>query len=76
MDEIMNNNTNGIDSTSTIYTTDNISTLAFTVNTTWDFLNNYYEWPKGVPDYSFEKKYTPKWHIKEGYKNQMKIMWD
>ena len=23
-----------------------------------------------------EEKYTPKWHIAQGYKNQIKSMWD
>ncbi len=88
MDEIMNSDTSGwgdignttftsgTDSNPMIYATNTTSALAFTTNTTWDFLNNYYTWPKGVSDYSIEKKYTPKWHIKLGYKNQIKTMWD
>ena len=58
------------------YTFGTMNNLFFTTNTTWSFLNNYYEWPKGVSDQSFEKKYTPKWHTILGYKAQMKIMWD
>jgi len=60
------------------YTTDNYngSILSLTSNTTWDYLNNFSKWPKGVSDESFEKKYMPKWHIKLGYKNQIKTMWD
>lgn len=64
------------------YTTDNTNEnyngciLSLTQNTTWDYLNNYSVWPKGVSDESFEKKYTPKWHIILGYKNQMNTMWD
>lgn len=63
------------------YTTDNTagsyngSILSLTSNTSW-ILNNYYTWPKGISDASFEKKYTPKWHINLGYKNQIKTMWD
>ena len=52
------------------------SILNFTTNTTWSHLNNFEEWPKGVSDASFEKKYKPKWHIKEGYTYQLKHMWD
>jgi hypothetical protein len=50
--------------------------LNFTTNSSWSFINDYYEWPKGVANYSFEKKYTPKWHITKGYKNQIGSMWD
>ena len=50
--------------------------LSLTPNTTWDFLNNYEMWPKGVSDPSTEFKYVPKWHILLGYKNQMCSMWD
>lgn len=59
------------------YTTGNYdgSILSFTPNTSWN-LNDYSEWPKGVSDASFEKKYTPKWHILLGYKNQIESMWD
>lgn len=52
------------------------SILSYTTNTSWDFLNNYDKWPKGVIDYTFEKKYTPKWHILLGYKNQINAMWN
>ena len=85
MDEIMNNDTSGWSDINNISftsgTASNIMTydtsaLTFTTNTTWDFLNNYNKWPKGVSDASFEKKYTPKWHIALGYKNQIKTMWD
>ncbi len=62
-----------VDTTSAADTT---SILNLTVNTTWNYLNNYSEWPKGVSDASFEKKYTPKWHILQGYKNQIDTMWD
>jgi hypothetical protein len=34
----------------------------------------YYSEPVWEP-YVIEK-YEPKWHIKEGYKNQLKHMWD
>ena len=69
--------TYNVDSTSALtYNVDSTSALSYTTNTTWNFLNNYSEWPKGISDYSFEKKYTPKWHIFLGYKNQMDIMWD
>jgi len=61
--------------TLTSSTTGNSNILNFTVNTSWDFIN-YEKWPKGVLDYSFEKKYTPKWHIILGYKNQIETMWD
>jgi len=57
-------------------TVDTGSILSFTTNTSWDFLNNYDKWPKGVIDYFFEKKYTPKWHIMLGYKNQIDTMWN
>ncbi len=59
------------------YTTDGTTgnILSFTSNTSWN-LNDYSVWPKGVSDASFEKKYTPKWHILQGYKNQMDTMWD
>ncbi len=59
------------------YTTDNYNgaILSLTSNTSWN-LNNYSQWPKGVSDASFEKKYTPKWHILQGYKNQIDTMWD
>ena len=67
-------NVDGVTFTSGTTSCDNI--LSFTTNTTWDFLNNYYTWPKGISDASFEKKYTPKWHILHGYKNQIKTMWD
>ncbi len=56
------------------FTTDGTSTLNFTVNTLWNLID-YYVWPKGVSDYSTEQKYKPKWHITEGYKNQMDSMW-
>ena len=68
--------TSGTDSSAMTYNMDSTSALTFTTNTTWDFLNNYYKWPKGISDASFEKKYTPKWHIKLGYTNQIKTMWD
>ena len=59
------------------YTTDGTTgnILSFTSNTLWN-LNDYSKWPKGVSDESFEKKYTPKWHILLGYTNQIKSMWD
>jgi len=67
--------TDGTNSSIT-YNVDSTSALSYTTNTTWNFLNNYSEWPKGISDSSFEKKYTPKWHILLGYKNQMDSMWD
>jgi len=63
------------------YTTDNSNwsypghILSLTSNTSWN-LNNFSVWPKGVSDYSTEKKYKPKWHITQGYKNQMGSMWN
>jgi len=81
----MNNDNNGwIDlgntaitggTNSITYNVDSTSAFSYTTNTTWN-LNNYYTWPKGISDYSFEKKYAPKWHILLGYKNQMDSMWD
>jgi len=56
--------------------TDGSCTLNFTTNTTWSFLDDYSEWPKGISDPSIEFKYTPKWHILQGFKNQIKHMWD
>ncbi len=52
-----------------------VNAFTLTSNTSWN-LNDYSQWPKGVSDASFEKKYTPKWHILQGYKNQMESMWD
>jgi len=68
--------TNLTGTTFTTGTTDCGNILSYTTNTTWNFLNNYDVWPKGISDSSFEKKYTPKWHILLGYKNQMKSMWN
>ena len=59
----------------TVGSTSDVNAFTLTSNTSWN-LNNYSVWPKGVSDASFEKKYTPKWHILQGYKNQMKSMWD
>ena len=64
-----------LDVTSTT-ASDTTSILNFVGPSTWSVLVNLDEWPKGVSDQSFEKKYTPKWHILQGYKNQMKSMWD
>jgi len=49
--------------------------LSLTTNSTWIF-DDYTQWPKGVQDPSTEFKYTPKWHIIQGYKAQMKKMWN
>lgn len=81
MDEITNSgSTRWMDMGSTAFTTTATTTdtncLNLTFNTTWSFLDNYYEWPKGVSDPSVEKKYTPKWHILLGFKNQIKTMWN
>jgi len=56
-------------------TAQDVNAFTLTSNTSWN-LNDYSKWPKGVSDASFEKKYTPKWHIMLGYKNQMNTMWD
>ena len=40
-------------------------------NTVWITMNGELEW---IP-YKI-KKYKPKWHINQGYKNQIKKMWD
>ncbi len=50
--------------------------LSFTANTNLNFSNNYDMWPKGIQDPLIEFKYTPKWHIIKGYKNQITKMWD
>ena len=50
--------------------------LSFTSYTNWNFRNNYNIWPKGIEDPEIEFKYTPKWHIIQGYKNQITKMWD
>ncbi len=78
MDETMNDDTSGWSDINNISFTSGTASniLTYTTNTSWDFLNNYYTWPKGISDASFEKKYTPKWHINLGYKNQIDIMWN
>lgn len=80
MDEIMNSgSTRWMDLGPYNYSTtatDSTCTLNFTTNTTWSFLDNYYEWPKGVSDPSMEFKYMPKWHVLRGFKEQFKTMWN
>lgn len=80
MDEITSSNTigwsNDIQFPMTSTCSDYGNALSFTVNTTWSFFNNFYEWPKGVRDPSTELKYVPKWHRLIGYKYQIKHMWD
>lgn len=65
MDETMNDilfsNTSTTDS----------ATLTFTSDNTWF---PYYQESTWLP-YSCEK-YMPKWHITQGYKNQIESMWD
>jgi len=56
--------------------TDSNTGCSFTFPTDFSLSNDYYEWPKGISNYSTEKKYKPKWHITQGYKNQMNSMWD
>ncbi len=60
--------------TSTDSTCGNV--LSFTAYTNWNFRNNYNIWPKGIQDPLTEVKYIPKWHIIQGYKNQITKMWD
>lgn len=80
MDEITNSNSTRwmdlgpIDYTTS--TTDGTCILNFTTNSTWSFIDNYSVWPKGISDPSMESKITPKWHILQGFKNQIKHMWD
>ncbi len=51
------------------------SLLSFTVNTSWNE-TDYAKWPKGIQNTSTEFKYTPKWHILQGYRIQFGSMWD
>jgi hypothetical protein len=66
MGEIMNNFT-FFDTTSTT----DCSTLNFTADDTWF---PYYLESTWIPYH--ETKYEPKWHVKEGYKNQISKMWN
>jgi hypothetical protein len=65
------NNTLFVNSTActTACTTD--GTLSFTSDNSWF---PYYDESTWLPYH--ETKYTPKWHIIQGYKNQFKSMWD
>jgi len=91
MDEIMNNGTsdwsattdgtsnwfvNGTSQLQFTTATDCGNVLSFYTDTTCNSPINYAQWPKGVIDYSFKKNYVPKWHITQGYKSQIKLMWD
>lgn len=73
MDEITNNqfNTNSWDTTAT--TTDNIVTYNLQTDGTGEWFP-YYTESTWLP-YK-EVKYIPKWHTTQGYKNQIKTMWD
>ena len=64
MDEITNN-----------YTTWNNTSASDNITlTTSDVWFPYYTESRWLP-YK-EVKYIPKWHITQGYKNQIKTMWD
>ena len=80
MDEIMSDysgTTNYTDTFTATTSTDSTcgDVLSFTGNIR-NFFNNYDVWPKGIQDPSIEFKYIPKWHIIQGYKNQIIKMWD
>ncbi len=73
MDETMNNySTAGTWDVTT--TTGSTNMYNLTTNETGSIWFPYYQESIWLP-YE-EIKYTPKWHIIQGYKNQIKTMWD
>ena len=73
MDETMNNysTASSWDLTTTTGSTINTYNLSTDGTGVWF---PYYDESTWLP--YIETKYIPKWHIKEGYKNQIKSMWD
>ncbi len=71
MDEITNNN--NITWNTTASTSDN-ATLTFSTAGTGNVWFPYYKESTWLP-YDCEN-YCPKWHIRLGYKNQMRNMWN
>ena len=71
MDETTNNNITAWSTTGS--TSDNFTFTASTLanDTIWF---PYYDESTWLP-YKYEP-YVPKWHITQGYKNQIKTMWD
>lgn len=64
--------TNCTDSQTLSFTTDTSDgSMTLGVNDVWF---PYYMESTWIP--YCEEKYIPKWHITQGYKNQMKIMWN
>ena len=66
MDETMNNFTWDVSGT-----TSASDTMTFTTDDTW-----FPYWKESTWLPYDEEKYEPKWHISQGYRNQIKNMWN